>query len=96
MPWEVSKYRNQISRVETAEAVVGKCSGLTWLPFLSWESSPLALPNPFPVGPKAILAPQEPLWASAGGLDDPLLPGSLWVCWRFLYPDCPQFRGEMG
>lgn len=53
-PWEVGKYRNQISGMETAEAVVGKCSGLAWPPPLSWESNPLALPSPFPMGPKAI------------------------------------------
>ena len=42
---------------------MGKCSGLAWPPPLSWESNPLALPNPSPVGPKAILALQWPLLA---------------------------------
>lgn len=82
-PWEVGKYRNQISGVKTAEAVVGKCSGLAWPPPLSWESNPLALLNPSPVGPKAILAPQEPLlpWVTSPGT------WSLWVWWGFCIMD---------
>lgn len=61
-PREVGKYRNQISGMEAAEAVVGKCFGLARPPPLSWEFNPLALPTPsLPAGPKVILALQWPL-----------------------------------
>lgn len=52
-PREVGKYRNQISGVEAAEAVVGKCFGLARPPPLSWESNPLALPSPSLQAPKS-------------------------------------------
>lgn len=52
-PWEVGKYHNQISGLEAAEPVVGKCFGLARPPPLSWEFNPLALPSPSLQAPKS-------------------------------------------
>lgn len=91
-PWEVSKYHNQISGPETAEAMVGKCFGLAWPPPLSWEFNSLALSDPSLWAPKLSWPFSGLCWPGR----PQLTPGFPWIWWRFLYPGSPQFRGDIG